>query len=742
MDLAGLPGTAEPPRHLCGSWAVPECGLRMGSFAGSHVVGKTLGNFEIVGMLGRGGMGVVYKAIDQRLQRFVALKFLGETYKEEGARKRFLREARAISALNHPNIVTIYDIVDEEGELYIVMELVEGQSLRELISGGSGLRVQTALDYAQQIAEGLGAAHASGIVHRDLKPGNVIITAKSRVKILDFGLAKIEKTASSGLEVTQSMLTKTDAFLGTVAYASPEQSRGRGIDHRTDIFSLGVMLHEMLTGERPFQGESMVELVCAINYEPPKLLRASKPGLSADLESIVAKMLEKRPEDRFQSMEEVLKVLRDRAPGQDPTVTLTSLRPILSGPPVPGSERTSIGVLLFKSLSNDEDDEFLAAGISSEIIRALSGIPGVRVPSQLASFRARPQEEGMSLRDMARSLNCRYILTGSLRRAGNKIRVTAELTDALRETLIWSNRYDRMLEDVFAVQDEIASAIAGATGGQLIRARAEEASVAAPEHLDAWGLVRKAYHWLNHAYHASAIDDALDLLRRAISIEPEYAVAYAFLGFSLTQRLINFSSKDPAKDFAEAIASVERALQLSPGDPEVLENAGLVLFNCFQAERATSVLRRAVEVAPFNLVAWGYLGLSLGWAGDGAAVAEGRTILDRVLKTAPDHPSLPYWLYFKAGTCAHQDDFEEAAASARRATEIQPRFALAYMEYANALGMLGKLEEARAAVAKMTALNPAITQDVYSNLVSQTTGSAQRAEPHLRGLFQAGIYTK
>lgn len=704
------------------------------------MVGKILGNFEIVGMLGRGGMGVVYKARDHRLERFVALKFLGETYKEANARKRFLREARAISSLNHPNIVTIYDIVDEEDELYFVMELVEGQSLRELISG-TGLSVHTALDYAAQIAGGLVSAHASGIVHRDLKPSNVIVTPRGNVKILDFGLAKIEQ-ASSDLELTQSMLTKADAFLGTVAYASPEQSRGRAIDHRTDIFSLGVMLHEMLTGERPFQGETMMELACAINYEPPKPLRASKPGLAADLEAIVARMLEKRPEDRFQDMEEVSAMLRSRAPGQEPISTVSSLKSIASGPPVPGSERTSIGVLLFKSLSKDPDDEFLASGISSEIIRALSGIPGVRVPSQLASFRARPQEEGSSLRDTARALNCRYILTGTLRRAGSKIRVTAELTDGARETLIWSNRYDRQLEDVFEVQDEIASAIAGATGGHIIRARAEEASVAAPEHLDAWGLVRKAYHWLNHAYHASAIDDAVELLQRAISIEPDYAVAHAFMGFSLTQRLINFSSKEPAKDFAGAIASVERALQLSPGDPEVLENAGLVLFNCFQAERATGVLRRAVEVAPFNLVAWGYLGLCLGWAGDGAAVAEGRAILDRVLKTAPDHPSLPYWLYFKAGACAHQEDFAEAAASARRAAEIQPRFALAHLEYANALGMLGKHEEARAAAAKMQTLSPAITQEVYVNLVQQTTRSPQRAEPHLRGLFVAGIYTK
>ena len=256
--------------------------------------------------------------------------------------------------------------------------------------------------------------------------------------------------------------------------------------------------------------------------------------------------------------------------------------------------------------------------------------------------------------------------------------------------------------------------------------------------------MRKAYHWINHAYHASAIDDALNLLRRAISIEPEYAVAHAFLGFTLTQRLINFSSPDPSKDFAEALASVDHALQLAPGDPEVLENAGLVLFNCFQAERAIGVLRRAVEVASFNLVAWGYLGLCLGWTGDGDAVAEGRVILSRVLDTAPDHPSLPYWLYFKAGTCAHQGVTlgGSCCLCAQRSTGAQPRFALAYLEYANAVAMLGRVDEAREAVAKMSTMNPAITQEVYVNLVTRTTGSPQRAEPHLRGLYAASIYTK
>jgi serine/threonine protein kinase/tetratricopeptide (TPR) repeat protein len=712
------------------------------------VVGKTLGPYKILDILGKGGMGIVYKAHDQRLQRFVALKFLSES-EESSARKRFVREAQAASALNHPNIVTIHDIVDDGAGTFIVMEFVEGRPLRELISA-KGMPVQTALDFATQIAEGLAAAHAKRIVHRDLKPGNVIVTPKGRAKVLDFGLAKFESAPDS--EITQSILSKADHFLGTVSYASPEQMRGRPVDHRADIFSLGVILHEMLTGERPFYGANTVELICAISYEAPKSLRASRPGLAEYLETLVARMLEKRPEDRFQSMDEVLGALGKQQPSLDPTVgfaiakgtdTLTGSGVSATtsrGPRVPGTERSSIGVLPFRSLSKDPDDEYLAVGISSEIIRALSGVPGVRVPSQAASFRFKDNQA--DVREIARSLNCRYLLTGNLRRAGSRVRVVAELTDAAHETLLWSNRYDGSLEDVFAVQEEIANAIVGATGGQLIRVRAEEASIEAPEDLDPSGLVRRAYHFVNHAYHSSAIDDAIEMLRKAIAMEPGYAVAYAFLAFDLTQRMINNTSPDAAKDYAEALAAVERALELAPGDPEVLENAGLVLFNCFHAERALGVLRRAVEVAPFNLVAWGYLALCLGWAGDGPAVTEGRAILDRVLESAPDHPSLPYWLYFKTGVCARQGDFLAAADCARRSTEIQPRFVLAFLEYANALGFLGRHERAGELMAKVKVLSPTTTQEVYVNLITQTTRSPERAEAHLGGLFAAGIYTR
>lgn len=707
------------------------------------MTGSKVGPYEIEGKIGEGGMGVVYKARDSRLGRSVALKFISDQLANTLARKRFTREAQAISALNHPNIVTIHDVGEEAGQMFIVMELLQGQRLRELIVPG-GLPVPAAVQFTLQIAEALSAAHAAGIVHRDLKPGNVIVCAKGRVKVLDFGLAKFASAIDPDSDDTRTSLSTAGSFLGTASYASPEQCAGHEVDRRSDIFSLGIVFYELLCGERPFTGSSRMDLMMAICRDLPVSLD-QRPGLAPWIEAGVLKMLQKRPEDRFQTMEEVIQALSVEEGASEHTITLSSAvvsavtsKP-LSVPPAAGSERTSIGVLPFIALSRDPDDEYLAAGIASEIISALSGLPGVRVPSQLSSFRFKGED--CDVRKAAETLQCKYLLTGTLRRAGSRIRVVAELDDPANEAQLWSKTYDRSIEDIFAVQEEIASAIAASTGGQLIRSRAESANLQASEDLDAWGLVRKAYYFVNHAYHAGAIYEAIDMLRRAIAIAPDNALAHAYLGFYLINLVFNNASKDPAKDFGEALELAGRAIQLAPGNAEVLENAGLVLFNCHKADQARGVLRRAVELAPFNFVAWGYLSLCIGWSGDDKAVAEAYKILDRLLQTAPDHPSVPYWLYFKAGVCARQGKFEEAAECACRSSEIQPRFALAYLQYANALGNMGRFEEAREAMDRMTAIIPGTTQEAYMRQVLLTTGAKERAEPHYGGLFLAGIYT-
>jgi serine/threonine protein kinase/Tfp pilus assembly protein PilF len=709
--------------------------------------GKTVGNYEVLESLGHGGMGTVYKARDRRLRRLVALKFLSDPNVDVTAKARFQREAQAASALSHPNIVAIYDVGQHEGADYIVMEYVEGDPLNRLIPG-RGFSAVKALDFLVQIADALSAAHAAGVVHRDLKPGNVIIDRSGRAKVLDFGLAKFSAPKDEG--DTQSLaLTREGAFVGTTQYISPEQASGADVDHRSDIFALAVMAQELLTGQRPFIGASQWLLLHEIAHGNPRPLRHTHPHLPVVLEELILQMLAKRPQDRIGSMKDVLARLREirgKAESLDATQELSRVEPVppaassppASAPSSAAAEKPSIGVMMFRSPSPDKDDQYLAEGVTSEIVRALSGVPGVRVVSQLASSRFK--EDSGDLSSLARSLNIRYMLTGSVRRAGSKIRVIAEIDDAVAATQLWSQTYDRATDDLFAVQEEVAQAIAAAAGGVVIRDRTEQAAHAIPESLDAAGLVRKAYYFSTQVYHSEALDKALELLRRAVEIDPQYAPAHAFLASFLIQRAVTYERPTEDEDRAEALAAAERAILEGPGDPEVLENAGLGLVHSGKSEKAITTLRRAVEIAPLNFVAWGYLSLVLGWAGNATQMGEAHAILDRIIDQAPSHPSLPYWLCFKGGVLLREGRNEEAAAYAQRCITLQPRFAPGLAQYANALGLLGRFDEAREIAMQMVVANPNGTQQAYMKALRITTGAQERAEPHIRGLIAAGIF--
>ena len=706
------------------------------------MTGRKIGNYEVLEELGRGGMGTVYKARDRRLRRLVALKFLSESSTDENAKARFLREGQAASALQHPNIVTIYDIGEEDGAAYIVMEYVEGAPLREMITH-HGLAAAKALDLLVQLADALAAAHQAGIVHRDLKPSNVIVDQAGRVKILDFGLAKF--TAPADSEETQAMpLTRAGSFVGTTQYISPEQASGGEVDARSDIFSFAVVAQEMLTGSRPFHGASQWALLHEIAHGKPRRIRDTHPHLPAALDDLIFKMLAKQPRERAGDMREVLARLREirlTIENPEPTQILPrgeTAAERSSESSSSGAEKDAIAVLMFRSLSPDKDDQYLAEGIATEVVRALAGIPGVSVVSQRASFRV--TEESGDLASVARDLHARYVLTGNVRRAGNKVRVIAELDDAVAGIQLWSQKYDRSTDDTLTVQEEIAQAVAGAVGGQLIRTRTGQAAQAAPETLDAAGLVRKAYHFTNQAYHKEALNDAVNLLRQALEIDPNYAFARAFMAFFLIQRVVTNASEDVEKDRAEALASAEQAILAAPGDPEVLENAGLVLTHCGKFEKAVSTLRRAVEIAPSNFIAWGYLAFALGWAGNAEQMREAHAILERLVAQAPNHPSLPYWLCFNAGIFTREGKHSEAAEAAGRSVTLQPRFAPGLAAYANALSYLGRFEQAFELAGQMVAANPNGTQEAYMKELLVTTGSRERAEPHIGGLLAAGIF--
>jgi TolB-like protein/Flp pilus assembly protein TadD len=406
-------------------------------------------------------------------------------------------------------------------------------------------------------------------------------------------------------------------------------------------------------------------------------------------------------------------------------------------PPRAGSERASIAVLPFESFSASPDDAFMAAGIASEIISALSGVPDLRVASRLASFPF--HGPAPDLKKIARSLQIRYVLTGSLRRSGDRIRVIAELTDAAPGTQVWTKTYERKGEDVFGVQEEIARAIVSATGGEVLRADVERASRHTPESLDALGLVQKAYHFWNRGFSRQGVDEALVLLRQAVAKDPTLGVAHAALGMYIIQRVIFAYAAQREAERAEALAAVAKAVDLAPRDPTVLGYAGIVWHDTGHHERALSALRLCVHVAPFDLVGWGYLGFVLGQAGEPGQVEEAQAILDRLLEEAPDHPSLPYWLYFKATACLRQDRHEEAAHHAVRSVELNPGFTVARAALANALGSLGRLEEARAAWAAAVAVNPEFTPRFYESLSREVLLREEWAEKLLAGLRRALI---
>ncbi|HZI66783.1 MAG TPA: serine/threonine-protein kinase, partial [Thermoanaerobaculia bacterium] len=416
--------------------------------------GFRLGPYEVGEPLGAGGMGEVYRARDTRLGREVAVKVLPESLLSDAeALGRFEREAKLVAALSHPNILAIHDVGREGNVSYAVTELLSGETLRERMGTGA-VSLRKAVDYGRQIARGLAAAHARGIVHRDLKPENVFVTHDGHVKILDFGLARREAPAPvPGASAAATMArTRPGSILGTVGYMSPEQVRGETADYRTDLFSFGCVLYELLFGESPFRAETDVETMTAILREDPPALQR-KGAVPAELVSVVARCLEKKPEERFQSASDLAFVLGliGLEPGSEASgVSSAASRPRASGASrtLSDSSRASIAVLPFRNLSPDPENEYFSDGITEEIINALTKIEALRVASRTSAFAFKSKNQ--DVRQIGEQLGVRTVLEGSVRRSGSRLRVSAELVNVADGYQLWSERYDREMEDVFA----------------------------------------------------------------------------------------------------------------------------------------------------------------------------------------------------------------------------------------------------------------------------------------------------
>jgi serine/threonine-protein kinase len=516
-------------------------------------VGTHLGPYEIVGVLGAGGMGEVYRARDNRLGRDVAIKILPESFANDAeAVARFRGEARLLATLNHANIVGIYDIGAEAGVSFVVFELVEGDTLRRRLSGGA-LSPAVAINYARQIAEGIGAAHDRGIVHRDLKPENLIVARDSRIRILDFGVAKTQTRTRDTAE-TMAAVTRPGVIVGTMGYMAPEQLRAKDIDQRVDLFALGVILYEMLTGSRLFRGETDIEVAAAILTQDIENPTATHPAVSPQLGGLVCRLVARDPDDRFQSAREVIEALDDlgielhERTGR--TVSTTGQRQ---------TPKATVAVLPFSDMSPQKDQDYLCDGIAEEIISALGRATGLRVVARSSAFQFKGGAH--DVRDVGRKLGATAVLEGSVRKSGNRIRIGVQLANVEGGVQIWSERYDREIEDVLAMQDEIAVNVAEALQARLAPAAANPTPVQTSD-LNAYTHYLKARYYWNRRTETD-LDQSLHYFREALRRDPSYARAHAGLADALVTLAV-YGAKAPADVVPGARASAKRALELDP----------------------------------------------------------------------------------------------------------------------------------------------------------------------------------
>ncbi|MDQ5870982.1 MAG: protein kinase, partial [Acidobacteriota bacterium] len=530
--------------------------------------GSRLGPYEILAPLGAGGMGEVYRARDVRLGREVALKVLPEDVAGDPSRlARFEQEARSASALNHPNIVTIYDVGQEGAVSYIVMELVEGQSIRELLAAGPP-PVRRALAIGTQIAEGLARAHAARLVHRDLKPENVMVTPGGLVKILDFGLAKLSPASADEPDrsTTRTLTKGTEpgVILGTAGYMSPEQATGRAVDFRSDQFSLGAILYELVTGLRAFQKGTAIETLSAIVKDDPPPVSAVSPQAPEGLRWVIERCLAKEPEERYASTRDLardLANLRDRASESRATSTLTAPRPArrkvvlipvaagiiaiaLAGVllfrarrPAPPNGELSLAILPFQNLGGRSEDQYFADGMTESLITDLAKAKNLLVIARNSVFQYRGR--AVDVRDVGRDLKVRYVLEGSVQRAGDSVRINAQLIDTATGYHLWAEKYDRPLADIFALQDDISRRIAESL--QVALGPASRPGERPPTRsLEAYDAYLRAQSHSHRGLEAADVDRAIATFERAIALDPDFSRAHAELANAYVTRFFHF----------------------------------------------------------------------------------------------------------------------------------------------------------------------------------------------------------
>ena len=658
--------------------------------------GTLFGPYEVVSVLGAGGMGEVYCALDTRLNRRVALKVLPTSMAQNAERvQRFEQEARAASALNHPNIVTIYDVGGQGPLRYIAMELVEGSTLRDLIKRGP-LPVPQSLQLASQVARALAKAHDAGIVHRDLKPENVMVTRDGYVKLLDFGLAKLppppDPDTGSGGVTTPGFSTSPGLVVGTVGYMSPEQCRAVAADFRADQFALGAIVYEMLSGQRAFPGGSSAEILAAIMRDMPVPLASLLPVPQA-LDAIVIRCLSKNPRSRYESTSDLATQLDDAL--REAAVPVGSATAAAVSDITRTDRRAqvpSIAVLAFSDMSPARDQEYFCDGLADELISYLGALEGVRVVSRIAAFQFKGQS--VNVAEIGRRLNVSTILEGGVRKAGNRLRITVQLTDVNDGYQLWSERYDRDLDDVFAIQDEIARAIVDKMRVQLAQGHisdiVDQRSRRRTEDPDAYqAYLRGRFYW-NQRTPAS-LQQAIGHFQHAVEHDPGYGLAYT--GLSDTLNVLGYYNVlPPLEAYPKAQSASARALQIDGELAEAHASRGFSLL-FFDRDWAASEqsLRRAIELDP---------------------------------SYASGHQWLAWVLFVR-------ERFEDALRSVRKAAELDPLSPVIGCHHAYSLELLGRRAEAVDQLRTTLLLNPSF------GLAHFHLGCLRLAEGHYEDAIQS-----